>query len=154
MARLENCIAEISDIIESIKKADGYYFNWGTSNVIDQAYENQYPSAIVVCDRESSTDDSGAIFGMCLAEITIQVNAENVTVEDVPQYAINSELEKAASDLKKRFLVTASGYLPLTDSTLSYKGFEKIRNNSGDIFKPAGIKLTFELLYHNTLNSD
>jgi hypothetical protein len=137
----------MADAIKGIRKADGFYFDWGTVNQPDQA-KLVYPSASIMLANETCQDNAGGSWDSAYLQVAmyeIIVHTRLVEEKSVPLFEINTELNKALYDLKKLFgkNYNVSGAC----DTIMYQGCRRIKYQAGDIFVPKYMITNWRVMY-------
>jgi len=156
LSKIEN---NIKTLIEGMTVSDGYNYNWGTVNIIDEVKQDSYPTALVKLHDIESIDDIGGGNGNSYAmrarfEIIIKAKLTDETT--TPLYDIHDAQYKAYDDLLKLFgnnpslcvdSVPACHYVN-PDSVESREEHE-----TGDIFRPSDF-ITRWYIYYEQLRTD
>ena len=137
---LDTLEASLLSIIQGIKAADGYYYDWKHGNDDDQAIQS-YPNASIVIDEENNAYDADAAGSFSysndiniriISRVAIPLESEN------PNYSINTYFNRIDHDLKKIFgqktnimALYANGAHRFT-----YKKSKRILEKKGDRFVP------------------
>ena len=137
----------MASAIEGLRKANGYYYDWGTVNNTDEAQQT-FPSAEIAIVEEVCLDEAGGAWsGAYLQELTvdIKIRTELMNEESQPIYAINAELNKAVEDLKKLFGINYT--ISENCETIMYKGMHRVNDLNNDIFRPTYVIVRFMIRY-------
>ncbi len=139
--------------ISEMRLSDGYYYDWGTVN--DPMVRRQdFPSAEIMITAEENLDDAEGSWNsvyMNVATCMIRVRCELENQEEQPKYAINQELNRALTDLKRLFGINHT----VSDQceTIMYRAFTKVNDLTNDIFRPSYIDTEWMIKY-TQLRSD
>jgi len=129
-------------------KEGSYFFSWGSVNEPDQA-KQEFPSAEIMLDNEECLDENGGAWNgayqnRAYFDITVKARLQNETVSGQQVYAINEELNKALSDLKKCFGIHYD--LDLC-TVIMYRGTRRVTEPQGDLLVPKRMIVSFSVDY-------
>lgn len=125
-----------------------YFFSWGSVNEPDTAKQD-FPSAeIQLIEEENLDEEGGANAGSyqnaATYEITVRARLGNEVSAGTQVYEINTELNKALSDLKKMFGVN---YNLGACFVIMYKGMRRELERMGGILVPKRMIVSFKVWY-------
>lgn len=146
--RLTEIIAEIKTLLQTITEENGYEYDFGSVNEIDQAKRTE-PSAEITYDEENAISEASALYGFATANITIRLRWSVDSVDNEPFYAIDARLDTLLRDVKQVILRSSTpNTLPITTETvITYSGFIKESNENGDAFRPKSLLTRWTVKY-------
>lgn len=148
----------LTNLIQNIEQGS-YYFNWGPSNELDLA-KAEFPCAQIFLENEDCLDETEATSSdMYFQEVIfrIEVYATLDKYIENPRFAINQELNKALSDLKRllgtNWSLTYNG-VAAADTIMYRRSYrEYIEHN--DVFIPSKMLTYWRVRYEqDRLNPD
>lgn len=140
---------KIKCLIDGIRIADGYMFDWGISNEDDHALKNGYPNAEIYLQSENNQDEIGAVWAGAYTNIAIfEVHVYNKLTENTtnPNFSINEYHNKTLYDLKKLF----GTYYNLEGICISimYRSMRRETSQAGDMFVPGKMITEWSVSYY------
>jgi hypothetical protein len=140
----------LASAIQGLRIVDGYFYDWGLSNLRDEAakLEAGYPNAVIEINREVNQDQQGSAHAGAYdnyATCTIRVAQDAAALGEDPRYSLNPEQEKALDDIKRFFgLDPQIGGL---SNSVQYKEWRRSFTKNGDVLRPGEMELDFEIWY-------
>lgn len=146
--KLERIEAAISSLIAGIRKTAGYYFDWGSSNIVDMA-QKTFPCADVSLITDEGVVDintANAWTYTIESRFKISVQYKNEVLSDSPQHAINKYQYRCIHDLKKLFGINYT--LNGTVNGCEYNSTVREDLNTGNVAIPSTL-VTEITVYYN-----
>lgn len=149
--------AKIAELISGMRVADGYNYDWSTSNQPDNNLrydaENSawvyVPHAVVYADEEECLDDENGVWAQEYSNaLTVRIVVDAPLNEEVnlAEFAVNAKINDALDDLKRLFGVHYSldgiGILPVM-----YRSSRREMYKTGDVFLPKRLETEWLVRY-------
>jgi hypothetical protein len=150
MARLSQIATQIKTMLEGMTVDNGYSFDAGSINDLDHAAI--FPALDITYLEEENLFNHGdalSYFNYALATFKIRVRCRLLSIPSVPLHAIDAEIDTVVSSMK-RALGINNGVLALDfEAVISYAGFTKQIETSGEMFSPTTVLTTWKVKYQD-----
>jgi hypothetical protein len=103
---LTYCLEKMASDIEDMSTANGYNYNWGSSNRNDQAKKDTYPNSEIYLSSETNQDSNqGTSANSYTNSTVVEIHSftELDAVADMAVFDAQTYIDKMISDLKKCF---------------------------------------------------